>query len=125
DVLLPGDVDPAPVGLGHTIPYTVTYTNLGAETATNVALTFTGRGGLQIEGSASHLLLLGDLAPGASGTAVVTGTVNAPSNAASVELQVTVSDDARGDYDWFWLQHDVDTQSPQNIAITAPLDYAS
>lgn len=116
DVALPSNVESDTVGNGSTIVYTVAYVNNGAETVNDVALDLTGTSTLNVAAT----LNLGDIAAGESGELTVSATVNGAA-AASAELQAALRDAQHGTYDWFWIQHDVDTAAPTNLTILQPI----
>ena len=39
-------------------------------------------------------------------------------------MHKVISDDLHGDYDWFWIQHDLDVDPPEWISITSSTGYA-
>lgn len=121
DVALPFDVDPLPLGDGAVVTYTIRYANNGAETVTDVTLDLTQYGALVLDGGTT--VSIGDVAAGESGEVVVTGRIDSGLDGDSAELNAALSDGEHGSYDWFWLQHDVDTAPPSAITIDAPTTY--
>jgi hypothetical protein len=120
DVSLPGSMDPNTVGHDQLLNYTIQYHNGGSETAESVIVNLAGSTALDVSGNPS--INLGDIGPGEAGAVEFTALVNGPS-AASAELQATLGDGAHGDYEWFWFQHDVDTEVPTEIQVGQPLTY--
>src|SRR5262249_34247744 len=72
---LPLDTNPAPIGQGQTVTYTLHVTNGGAASASGVAVTLTARGGLGFPGT-SRTITIGNLAAGATRTEPLTAIVN-------------------------------------------------
>jgi hypothetical protein len=101
------------LGVGAGIQYTVYYSNTGNATAQGVQLQVTTLGGL----SGVSNVTIGDIAPGVSGTVQLNGAV---SGGAAAELNVAVSDNRLGAYDWLWVHHRVDNQAPAAPVISEP-----
>jgi len=122
DVALPLDTFPDLVGQGQVITYTIHYANEGTEAAPGVQVTINARGALQLT-SNPLVLDLGGVGAGIVATRQFTGVVDASVYTRSVEVDAVVADDIHGDFDWLWIQHDVDTVAPENVEIVAPLHY--
>jgi len=121
DVDLPLDVQPALLGDGQVVTYTLIYTNGGAIPAPGARVTVTARGGVELAGGSPQVFVLS----GASGTLQITGTVNAALDGESAELDAVVADAVHGQFDWLWVQHDVDTAPPVDLTVQSPMDYAA
>ena len=120
DMALPVDVQPALVGNGQSITYTLTYTNVGQSIAPGATVTLTARGGVELAGGSPQVIVLN----GVSGTIQIPATVNAALDGQSAEVDAVVADAAHGTFDWLWVQHDVDTVPPEDLEIEAPVAYA-
>jgi uncharacterized repeat protein (TIGR01451 family) len=123
DVDLPLDVDPYPLYDGQTVTFTVHYSNTGPVTATNVVVTATALGVLSFASGSEVVVNLGDVGPSISGTHQVAATVSAIPGTPSAEMNAVIVDDTHRPYEWFWVQHDVDTDPPV-VSILSPRDYA-
>lgn len=121
DPSLPLDTEPPALADRTVVTYTIGYANRGAVTAEAVTIDVGAYGALTLPETAPQTVDLGNIAPGISGTVVLTASVNVSrtQNIASAELDVTVSDLGHGAFDWLWVQHDVDA-SPPEARITAP-----
>lgn len=129
DLDLPLDVDAYPLYDGQVVTYTLAYTNTGPQAARGVVVTAHAYGALTFGSgpvlAANTLAIdLGDIPPGARGTATFQGVVDAGLNSRSAELVAVVEDGIHGEYDWQWVQHDLDAQAPTGLQITAPVDFA-
>jgi hypothetical protein len=122
DVALPLDSSPDLVGHGQTVTYTLDYANRGTEIAPGVRVTVTARGALQLT-SNPLVLTLGDVAAGVSTTLEFAGVVDTTLSDTSLEVQAVVADATHGEFDWFWIQHDVDMAAPESVEIVEPLTY--
>ncbi len=116
DMALPLDINHLPLGAGDTVSYTIAFENNGLATATDVevALNWDGATGPSV-------IDLDDITAGISGTVQFYGTVSAVS--AAIEMTAVASDSTHGDFDWFWIHHQVDNLPPTNLAIETPLAY--
>ncbi len=123
DIELPLDVDPYPLHDGQTVTFTVHYSNTGPVTATNVVVTATASGVLSFASGSEAVIALGDIGPTISGTRMVTATVSATPGTPSAEMNAVIIDGTHRPYEWFWVQHDVDTDPP-TVTIQSPRDYA-
>lgn len=121
DVDLPLDLDPALIGHGQAVTYTLTYTNEGSVLAAGAVVTVTQHGGVDLTGGSPQVFAL----TGVSGTIHIPATVNKFPSWTSAEVDAVVADSAHGPFDWLWVQHDVDTDPPQNLEILAPAAYAN
>lgn len=67
---------------------------------------------------------LGDVAPGVTGTVVLTRTIDAnrTQNIQPAKLDVTVSDRTHDPFDWRWFQHDLDVSLPE-VQVLSPETY--
>jgi hypothetical protein len=88
-----------------------------------VRITATARGALRFAAGDTLVIDLGDVAADAAGTLQFQAIVDAGQNCCSAELNAVISDDIHGEFDWFWVQHDLDGEPPSGVAILAPLDY--
>ena len=113
DVTLPQTANESPLGVGDTISYTIAYENSGADTATNVQLDLSWFGA-----TGPATIDLGDIGAGISGTVSFEGTVS--NGGAAVELTAVASDSTHAAFDWFWVQHQVDSLPPTDLAIESP-----
>ena len=107
------------MGSGQAITYTLIYTNEGALIAPGARVTVTARGGVQLAGGSPQVFTLNNV----SGTTDIPATVNAALNGQSAEVDAVVADDVHGTFDWLWVQHDVDTAPPQDLAIELPVAF--
>ncbi|NNJ12715.1 right-handed parallel beta-helix repeat-containing protein, partial [Chloroflexales bacterium ZM16-3] len=123
DSQLPFD-QPNPVGDGQTITYTLRYQNDGDVAATNVQATASARGALRLAGGqTSATFSLGDVAPGAAASFVFTGMIDTALNGSAAEVDVVLSDDQHGDFDYLWALHPVDSAPPTGVQIISPINY--
>ena len=124
DVTLPMDTDPGLVGQGQVITYTLYYANDGTEVAPGVRVTVTARGAVRFNGSDTRVFDLGDVGAGVTATVEFTGTVDLTLGyTRSLEVDAVVADDIHGPFDWLWVQHDVDTEPPEDLRILEPTHY--
>jgi hypothetical protein len=121
DLPLPLAKDPLPLGYGQTVTYTITYGNQGTAVASGVTVSVTVRGALSLGGSQSRLITLPDIGPGISGTVSLTATVSGTGG--SAELNAMVADATHGPFEWWWVQHDIDTEPPTGVTIWSPISY--
>ena len=123
DLALPVDSNPIPLADGQAIAYTISYTNRGEASISNAQLALTAYGGLQLDGNNTQVVDLGPIAPGESGIITINAVVDASLNDQSAELTAVLSDDTHEPFDWFWIQHDLDTAGPTGLTIETPLRY--
>jgi hypothetical protein len=121
DVSLPVDIQPALMGNGQAITYTLIYTNEGALIAPGARVTVTARGGVQLAGGSPQVFALNNV----SGTINIPATVNAALDGQSAEVDAVVADAVHGAFDWLWVQHDVDTLPPQGLLIELPVAFVN
>ncbi|MFZ6027824.1 MAG: LamG-like jellyroll fold domain-containing protein [Chloroflexota bacterium] len=122
DAALPLDDHAYPLRDGQTITYTLAYTNTGAQAAPDVLVTIDAYGALSLPGS-SLAIDLGDIPAGTAGIYTFQATVDSGQSGRSAELIATVADGPHGEYDWLWVQHDLDTEAPTGLQITAPVGF--
>jgi sugar lactone lactonase YvrE len=122
DVALPLDDNAYPLYDGQLVSYTIVYTNTGTQPAEDVVVTVNAYGALDLPGG-TLTIPLGDIPAGATGTHTFQAAVDAALDAHSAELVATLADTPHGEYDWLWVQHDLDAQAPSGLQITAPLDF--
>ncbi|MBN1873374.1 MAG: Ig-like domain-containing protein [Anaerolineae bacterium] len=131
DVALPLDSASDLVGHGQMITYTLHYANYGTEVASNVNITVTSRGAMWLSGTTPPMtgypspltLTLETIPPGVSETLEFTGLVFVATYTTSVEIQAVATDPVHGEFDWFWVQHNVDNTAPESVDIVAPTTY--
>ncbi len=138
------DVRHPPVGEGETISYTLSYANHGTYTATQVTARATGLYGLELTGAVSDVvtIIIGTVPPGATGSVIFTGQVDASGGYADcmagaggdsgscedhrdwAVMGALVYDTAQGTtgtpLDWLWADHRVDTEPPEFLGILEP-----
>ncbi len=119
---LPFDIEPAPIGQGATVEYTLHIANQGQAEATDVVVTATARGGLEFPGS-TYSANVGAIPAGGSTDVTFSALVNTALDGESAEIDVVISDAVHGPFDWWWVQHDIDTAGPVDAQIVAPLTY--
>lgn len=119
---LPLDDNPAAIGQGQTVAYTLHIANEGAASASGIVVDLATYGGLALSGG-SQRIEVGTLAAGESTGVTFNATVNSALHGASGEIAVVVSDAVHGPFDWLWVQHDIDTVGPEHVDIVAPLSY--
>jgi hypothetical protein len=124
DASLPADTRLVPLGGSQAITYTLQYTNTGTAPALGVALQAQAYGALSFSSGSSLSVNLGDIAPGSGGTYTFNAITSAAGGSHSAEMDAAISDSAHGTYDWLWALHALDTDPPQGLTITGPLDYA-
>ncbi len=112
DVALPFDLDIYPVNLGQMVTYTITYVNTGPYTLTEVSLVMTATDTIILNTSSPFTVSIGSVGPGITGTVVLTGIVQTNADHKAVELDIALSDQTHGTYEWFWLHHAMDTLGP-------------
>jgi PKD repeat protein len=120
DVLLPVDHEPGWLGTGDVITYTLSYANLGSETAKDVMLHLEALGGLSISGG--RTIFLDDISPETTGTVQFTARI-IDNEDRSAELQVKVVDAAHGESNWLWALHLIDRDPPTDIVMHSPKNY--
>ena len=139
------DVEHHPVGDGETIEYTLAYENRGTYTASNVIVEANALYALQFSGANTRTITvtIGDIAPDAQGSVTFSATVDDTgpynqclSDGGSADacgayldwavLNALIFDQAHGPsgnpLDWFWADHEVDTEPPEFFGIQTP-DY--
>ena len=121
DMTLPVDVQPALLGDDQPVTYTLVYTNAGVVVAPGAVVTLTARGGVELAGGSPRVIALNQV----SGTVQIAATVNVALDGQSAEVDGVVADATHGEFDWLWVQHDVDTEPPTDLAIEAPAVYAN
>ncbi len=125
DADIPVAVQVIPVGNGSEIAYTIQYENRGTEIAKNVQVKVKTYGALRLDNNDdSATYNLGDVGVGISNTLQIVGKINSALNPNSAELDVTLSDDLHGDFDWLWVLHPVHTDAPQELTINSGQKYA-
>jgi len=125
DPALPIGLNVVPVGNGDEIAYTLKYENRGSEIAKNVQVKIKMYGALRLPNNDDTATYnLGDVGVGISNTLQIVGAINTTLNPNSAELDVTLSDDLHGDFDWLWVLHPVQTDAPQNLTINKAQTYA-
>ncbi len=124
DMELNRESSPGLVGRGQVIAYTLSYVNEGPATAPGVVITATARGALELAGGNPRVFYLGDVPAGGRGTITLEGTVDTTVYTRSLEVDLVVADAIHGPYEWFWVQHDVDSEPPSELQIVAPRKYA-
>jgi hypothetical protein len=127
------DTEHPPLGPGQSVTYTISYENLGTETANNVIVELEDWFSLQLTGSST--LALGDIPAGASGSVQVTAVIDPsgldPEEQEWAALDAFVYDEqypenpnggswSSAPLEWMWSDHKVDVQAPTDVAITAP-----
>ncbi len=103
DQALPIDLATTLLGNGQVVTYKLSYHNEGEGTAPNVTIDLTAYGALNSTAGNSQSLALGDIAAGKSGEVIVTGTIDAPTDEKSAELDAVISDAIHGVYDRLWI----------------------
>jgi len=116
-----------PVGPGQIISYTLTYRNRGSDTATGVTADVTAEYALRLSGGdgSNMTVALGDIAPGAEGTASFTAVVDTsrssePWAAVAVEIHDSAHPAGSEPIEWLWAHHRVDRSAPQFFGIQQP-----
>ncbi|HSN78223.1 MAG TPA: CARDB domain-containing protein [Anaerolineae bacterium] len=117
----------APVGPDQQLAYTLTYRNLGTDTAQGVTAEVTAQYALRLlaGNGATAILNLGDIPAGAAGTlnfqAVVdTSQSNEPWAGVALELHDTAHPASGEPFEWLWISHRVDGAAPQFFGLTQP-----
>lgn len=111
-----------PVNEAQEISYTVHYRNAGSQTAVGVWLALSSVGPLRL---LDTTLPLGDIAPGAAGSATFRGVVDRSlSDKELAAVQALVYDAGHGPQgpalDWLWAFQWVDQGAPEQMAIEQP-----
>ncbi len=127
------DTDHPPLGAGKVVTYTIQYENLGTETARGVTVRLNAWYSLQLPGGST--LALGDIPPGASGRAQISGLIDpaglTPDEQAWASLDAFVYDEQHPEnpsggswssapLEWLWSDQRVDVEPPSAVTITAP-----
>jgi uncharacterized repeat protein (TIGR01451 family) len=124
DALLPFDAQPFPLYDGQMVTYTIHYANSGPEMAVNVQMMAEAFGALHFGGGSDTTVVnIGDVGPGISSTVTFNGWIDAALDGDAAELTAVFSDDVRGDFEWAWILHRVDTAAPTELRIDAPITY--
>jgi len=114
------------VGANQMVTYTLTYRNLGTDTARGVWVDVQAFYTLRLgDGSARQTLLLGDVAPGQEGQATFTAAIDlAASGLSWAGVLAQVYDEQHGPegepLDRLWADHQVDRSGPQFLGIQQP-----
>jgi subtilisin-like proprotein convertase family protein len=118
-----------PVGPNQPIVYTLTYRNRGADTATGVTANVTAEYALRLNGGdgTHQTVALGDILPGAEGTATFSAVVDTSRSpeawaAVAVEIHDAAHPAGGSPIEWLWAHHRVDRNAPQFFGIQQP-DY--
>ena len=117
------DTDHPRVGAGQEIVYTINYRNQGTETANGVYVDVSAHYALSLVGG-DQQVSLGDIGPGAEGTATFRGVVDLlpGEDWATVEALVydAAHDPSGPPLDWIWIDHQVDPGPPVFFGIQQP-----
>jgi len=114
------------VGANQMVTYTLTYRNLGTDTARGVWVDVQAFYTLRLsDGGAHQTLLLGDIAPGQEGQATFTAAIDLAASSlpwAGVLAQVydEQHDISDAPLDRLWADHQVDRSGPQFLGIQRP-----
>ncbi len=114
------------VGANQTLTYTITYRNLGTNTARGVWVEIQAYYTLRLSGGSPHrTLLLGDLAPGQEGQVSFIGTIDLAASALPwAGVLARVYDEQHplsGEpLERIWADHQVDRSGPQFLGIQEP-----
>jgi subtilisin-like proprotein convertase family protein len=113
------------VGANQTLTYTLTYRNLGADTARGVWVDVQAFYTLRLNGGAHQTLPLGDLAPGEEGQITFVATIDLAASAlpwAGVLARVYDEQHAPSGepLERIWSDHQVDRSGPQFLGIQEP-----
>jgi len=114
------------VGANQTLTYTITYRNLGTDTARGVWVEVQAYYTLRLSGGSAHrTLLLGDLAPGQEGQVSFIGTIDLAASALPwAGVLARVYDEQHplsGEpLERIWADHQVDRSGPQFLGIQEP-----
>jgi hypothetical protein len=123
---LPLDISPGLVGDEELLTYTLSLANEGTAVAPGLVVTLTARGAVRFAGGQDELMVvIGSINAGFTDTVEFTATVDTALDGESGEVLAEVADGTHGSYDWLWVQHDVDTTGPQDLAIEWPRAYVS
>jgi hypothetical protein len=121
DVTLPFGDQSTLLGDGQALTYTLAYFNEGTQLAPGATATVQAFGGIKLAGSNPQLFNLNQV----SGTIQIPATIDASLDGESAELLVTIADGTHDAFDYWWLQHDIDTVPPTGLVIEAPLAFAN
>ncbi len=123
------DTDHPRVGPGQEIVYTINYRNQGTDTATGVWVDVSAYYALHLPDGGPpdynhQVVTLGNVAPGAEGTATFRGVVDLPPGEDWAAVEALVYDAAHDPsgppLDWIWIDHQVDRSGPEFFGIQQP-----